>query len=169
MVQYIYNIYILNVYWMYIEYIKTFHFGTLKSKLQNMVKYTMNIHWISLCNTKMKRFWSITIKNIQESLLQNMVQYILNVYILNTYILNVHWMYIEYIKTFHFGTLKANCKAWCNTYLISTYWMSIECIEYIKTFHFGTLKANCKTWCNTNLISTYLMYWIYKNVSFWYS
>ena len=105
MVQYILNTYILNTYilkvvhWMYIEYIKTFHFGTLKSKLQNMVKYTMNIHWISLCNTKMKRFWSITIKNIQESLLQNMVQYILNIYILNTYILKVvHWMYIECIS-----------------------------------------------------------------------
>ena len=50
-------------------------------------------------------------------------------------------MYIEYINTSHFGTLIANCNTWCNTHLISTYWMSIECIEYIKTFHFGTLKC----------------------------
>ena len=48
------------------------------------IESILNMHW----STKMKHFWWFTIKKIQEWSLQNMVQYIFDIYILilNTYI-----------------------------------------------------------------------------------
>ena len=102
MVQYIFNIYILNGNWMYIECILNVHWMDIEC--------TLNVYLLYInCPSKTFHFGTLKYK------LPNMMQYILNIYILNG-----HWMYIE-------CTLNEHCKTWCNTY-----WIHIEYTLYLS-------------------------------------